>query len=441
MLKPEQLARLSGLYSHEYHPSPDDCPRFASSIRTLAALRLEKVDSDAARHICACPACRNALYEERLRLKLQTDPIASSRIPCAAVKPVDMFDFIVPFGLDLHRRQYEKFTAVLADHLRQCPTCLEKMRQLHNIIYTIDTRGDSGVTTIYQFAPGNRQKAMANVSDQYPTWPIKVHAAGPGFEKKPIPPLISRFTKKLAQNASKPKLKQLAKLTAAAVFVAIVAVLIVKMPEARGITLSDVYSAFKGTINVHVRHMDATGETLIEQIWSSEKHGLLLITNDRRATLWDVNAGIAKSRPSDSNRVRVTALSEEALSETRELIAGFSNIMPFSDESKIPKPWTWDQISDPNLEARVLGTVIYELTWKDHAVLRSWRGFIDIRTSLPIIAEAYEKGNRDRELILQSVIQFEYPSDDEFLAAIEALKVEPESGAAGIPPSIPALSP
>ena len=117
--------------------------------------------------------------------------------------------------------------------------------------------------------------------------------------------------------------------------------------------------------------------------------------------------------------------------------------MPFADESKIPAGWRWEQVQDPAVTSLVPDTVVYDLTWsRDSYVQQKWRGFIDIRTNLPKRREMYTKKNGEENFVLTRITRIEYPSDEEFLSMIEAaIKVEPESEAAGKPHSTPALSP
>jgi hypothetical protein len=439
-LRGEQLARLSALFSHEYRNEPGACEKYANSLKTLAGLRFDNMEADAARHVCACRKCRNALYEERLRLKLQSAGGEMSRLPCGEIKSADMFDFVVPFGLDPQRHQYIKFNTALAEHLRHCPNCLERMRQMHNIIYAIDARDESSFATVYQFVPGKEKKGFADISESYKGWPIKVQAAGPGIQSVTHPRLKSRLAGFLSHTTTHIKFQQFAKIAAAAaVFIILGTLLFTKMPQAEGVMLSDVYSAFSA-VNVHVRQISGIDGRVIDDSWVSARHQLLFRNQSGRFTLWDLKSRTSTLRSTRNGPVHQIQLSEEAFKNTERAIKNYENIMPFSNERSIPAGYSWEQIDDPAVRS-IPGTVIYDLTWTTQKQQNRWRAYIHVRTNLLQRSEFYTTDEREPAMRLTNVVVYDYPSDENLMAAIEKVTEKPESGAAGIPPSIPALSP
>lgn len=147
-LEQKQLVQLGELYAGGYHKSRGNCRKTRKAIRTIAEMDFAPTTTEVLRHVCLCPKCRQLLYEER-KTMLEGMPAydISPEFPCGSVSSSDLFVCTIPFSLDPPNDQYAKFRPSFTSHLLKCQTCLEKMQKLHNTIYAILERPDSGVVT------------------------------------------------------------------------------------------------------------------------------------------------------------------------------------------------------------------------------------------------------------------------------------------------------
>ena len=116
----------------------------AATARSVAAMNFGGINSDDLGHLCKCSVCRNLLFDERQKLhdSLPKD-VKSPGFSCDSVLATDIFDYVVPIGLDPANDQYIMFRESLVSHLRSCPTCLAKIQELHRTIYGIADRAES----------------------------------------------------------------------------------------------------------------------------------------------------------------------------------------------------------------------------------------------------------------------------------------------------------
>jgi len=150
-LRDDQLNRLGLFYGQAGHPSRSHCRAARPVASGLAAFSLDGVDSDTLNHLCLCPECRSRVYRERARAMTgrYVPDERTGVLACHEVLPADLFDFVVPFGLeaDTIARTSGRRDAV-ATHLRACPRCVEKVQSLHRTLYAIAERTDSTVCTV-----------------------------------------------------------------------------------------------------------------------------------------------------------------------------------------------------------------------------------------------------------------------------------------------------
>ncbi len=150
----EQLALLAEFYSQASFQNSHECAVFRDSIELAAEMWFDDVKADVLRHICLCKDCRGLVYGKRLAMKRKAGKKEEAdKFPCDSITEADLFVYVLPFGLDPAYDQYLRFRASVTVHLRKCPRCLEKVRQLHNKLYSIADRSESGVVTCYETTP------------------------------------------------------------------------------------------------------------------------------------------------------------------------------------------------------------------------------------------------------------------------------------------------
>ena len=186
-LADKQLRRLTELLTADPPKDRTSCAEARKFILPLAEADYSPaVSAEVLRHVCICPECRARLYQARQALapRWQTaDSTERLPFPCDQVNTSDIFDYVVPYGIDPANDQYARFRPSLTTHLRQCPDCLEKMQKLHEELYAIVGRRESGVVTKFTVARADQREAqVAKPEDVYAYWPVNVEVLAQGDE-------------------------------------------------------------------------------------------------------------------------------------------------------------------------------------------------------------------------------------------------------------------
>jgi len=147
-LDQKYLSRRSELFAGEPYKNTGSCRETQEAMQLVAEMNFSATAAEILRHVCICQTCRQLLYQQRKEM-LESLPAydTSPEFPCESVCPSEIFVYTIPFGLDPTNDQYAKFRPSFASHLVKCQTCLGKMQELHNTIYAILERPDSGVVT------------------------------------------------------------------------------------------------------------------------------------------------------------------------------------------------------------------------------------------------------------------------------------------------------
>ncbi|MEN6577833.1 MAG: hypothetical protein ABFD90_15925 [Phycisphaerales bacterium] len=176
VLRVDQLNRLSLFYRQVGGHDLSHCPAARPVAAGLAAFSLDGADSQTLNHVSLCPECQTWLY--RQRAQTMTDrcvPKARTGVlACSEVSTADVFDFVVPFGLDAATvaRTSGRRDAV-ATHVRACPQCLEKVQSLHRTLYAVVERADSAVCTVCRTEKDAAEACEQTQADAY-RYPIHV---------------------------------------------------------------------------------------------------------------------------------------------------------------------------------------------------------------------------------------------------------------------------
>jgi len=142
----KKRARFADFLSEPKIEHSDSCAAIMANSELISDLlnrmQFEQLSPDTLKHICLCRSCRNFIYRARLELQVKAADIENlQQIPCDTVNASCLFDYVFPYGIDPSQDEYAKFRKSFTEHLCRCPKCLEKMRQLHNSIYSIADRG------------------------------------------------------------------------------------------------------------------------------------------------------------------------------------------------------------------------------------------------------------------------------------------------------------
>jgi hypothetical protein len=426
-LSREQLYRLSQLFADKPVGSNISCTEAQNAIPSIVSMIFSETDSEVLKHLCTCPICRKLVYKERQKLCDDLPEYTSSpEFPCESVSASDFFDYVVLYGIDPANDQYAKFRESLTSHLRTCPNCLAKMQQLHDTVYRIVERTESEVVTIYHIDESAKAKASVESDDLYAGFPIKVEVIGQKDEVRAehLSPTID-FGTALKQKVSMEKLKPLLKAAVAAAAVIFIAVaLLLNVPTAKAVTLSQIYKALEKVKNVYISKFvpGETGPT--QEKWVSRTLNIYMTKTAKQCVLWDVASGVTKVKYLDTGAVETSRLSVESIADIEGKMSGYLGLVPFTNMSEIPADAQWSRVIYKSLEASTEDIEIYDLMWAEAAyegsvVFKKWRFFVNPQTNLPQKTEFSEKLPADDEYVLESTNIIEYLSNSEIQKIIK----------------------
>jgi len=424
-LNRKQLGRLSRLFAEDPLEGTVSCSEAQAGALAVALLAFHKTNTGVLKHMCACPDCREALYQyrESVRNKLLRDGEVQERFPCEDVSTADIFDYCVPYGIDPDTDQYAKFREALALHLQSCPACLTKMQQLHNTVYGIAERVDSEVVTICHIDESVKAQAPIDSDDLYGGFPIRVEVVGSedGITVEP-----SASTMALKRKVSTKNLKPLIKPAVAAAAVILIAVaLFFNMPTAKAVTIEQVYKAIEKIKNVYITSFEPNQTKLAQELWVSKTLNVYMIKTEKEIVLWDIGNTLKKTKNLDTDTIDTMSLADEILAGIERKMSGYLGLLPFADISDIPPGAQWSRITGKGLDASMEGIEVYDLVWIRKAydgsgVFKRWRVFFNPKANLPHRIEWYQKLTGGEEYTLASVNVVEQLDESQMRAVLKA---------------------
>jgi hypothetical protein len=420
-----QLCRLGQIFADKHARETVGCSQAQADILPVAAMSFSETDAEVLRHFCTCPACREQLYQHRETVctELPSNEGGQDRFSCEEVSAADIFDYCFPYGIDPANDQYAKFRPALTPHLRQCPTCLVKMQQLHRKVYDIADRHDSGVITCFTVKKEIKETTAAESEDLYADWPVKVEVLG---EPRPEPEVVSGTT--VSPRLSKPtaaklSFRQLLKPAAVAAALVIGALLLLNVPVAKGMDLGQVYQALRRITNVHITTFHRREPNPTQQVWVSRTSNAKMLRTETECVLWDLENKTQKTKGLMTGSIVSAELDDDVLAAVKATMAGAFGLVPFSSLSEAPKGARWEQVVDKDIEFSTTNTQVYDLLWTqakpDGSVVHNkWRGYIEAETRLLTTMEWWEKNAGDEEYNLLNIIKVSYPTAAEIKTLI-----------------------
>jgi len=426
-LERKQLCRLSQLFADKAGQDNVSCSQARAAIFTVVLMYSRQADKDILKHLCICPDCRRALYEYRddFRNELLSDNRVQPDFPCENVSLADIFDYVVPYGFDPANDQYAKFRESLISHVRVCPTCLNKMQELHWIIFNIIERSESGVVTVYNIDESAKTQAASESDELYSGFPTKVSVVNRDDEVKDEQAgSTPDFGDALKQRVSERKLKPLIKTAiAAAAIILIGFALLLNIPTAKAITIEGIYKAIEKVQNVHISSFVPDEKEPIQEMWISRTLNTYMSKTGNELVLWDIPNRTRKTKHLDTSVTDTTQLSEDKINVIRTEMSGSLGLMPFYDISEIPANAEWSRAGRTGLEVEE-GTEVYDLSWSDKAydgsiVFWKWRFFVAAEINLPKRIEQYKWLAESVESTVETIMVVEYLSDSELQKMIK----------------------
>lgn len=424
-LTQKQLYRLGQLLADKPTEEPVSCSQARTAIPAVTSMALQETTAEILKHLCICPDCRKLLYQHRetIRMELLQNKMLQNEIPCDTVSATDIYDYCFPYGIDPANDQYAKFREALTSHLRNCPTCLAKIQQLHTTVRNIADRPDSEVVTCYELESMAKKPEFSDINDLYADWPIKVQV----LEKsKPVPLVPNEpvpFPQRLKQKVSALNLKQFIKPAAAAAIILIGILILFSVPAAKAVDLSQIYKALEKVKNVCISRFVPNKAEPIQKKWVSRTLNVSVQKTKKQAILFDLQNRIRKIKNLSTDSIQETPISGDFLTKVEKYIAGSFGLVPFSDITVAPKGAQWNRVDDKDIEVTILGTKVYDLTWTKkvpNTEFWKWRVFIDTTSNLPKRTEWYKKTPIENEYTLWSIEAVAYPTDNEIKTVIQS---------------------
>jgi hypothetical protein len=430
----KQLRRLSQLFAETSSSDRTSCTETQDAILAVLAVALmdfENTNEDALKHICICPECRNKLYQHRDSVikELLHNSTGQEQFCYQDIPQADIFDYVIPYGLDPANDQYAKFRPSLTSHLRVCPICLAKMQKLHNAVYVIAERSESEVVTIYHVDKSAKTQSVNESDDLYSGFPIRVEIAE-GGETTEVQQQTSTvdFVTALKKKTSEKTIKLLFKVAIVAAVILIGFTLLFNIPTAKAVTIEQICNALGRIKNVHILSFTADRKEPVQELWVSRTLNIFMTKTDSESVLSDISKGIRRSKQAGVDIIETASLPDDVAANIRKAINGFLGLVPFNDISEIPTNAKWEREAKEGLGTKGEDTDIYNLIWLDKTrsgkeISFKWRVFVNPETMLPKKVEIYEKSPSDEGFTLTSIKVVEYLSEDGIKSSIEKLSL------------------
>lgn len=426
-LSDRQLTRLGQLFAEERRANTKVCAEAKNAIDSIGAMAFENTSAAIMKHLSVCPECRQLLYESR-KSRIEALPQNSKQSPtvCDSISAADIFDYVVPYGIDPDRGQ--PVIRSSTSHLINCPKCLNKMQKLHETVYGILERRESGIVTCFKLDKSARDSAMGGPEDLYEDWPIEVQVFDKSVKTKAIETTdtsaVGGHTTPLKPN-SKQKLSSLnirpfIKPAAAAAAIILAAFLLFNAPTASAVNLSQISKALEGIKNVCITTFYQEESNKTQEIWISRTLNIKMLKTGNTCTLWDLNTKSEKSKNLNTGLIEITKLEDALLLNIKKTMEGTLGLLPFNSMLKAPEGAKWLPVSDGNIDTDISATEKYELIWTDKksGVYNQWRAYVDVERKLPNKIEWLSKQQAEEEYKLSTIIRLDYTTTTKIQAAI-----------------------
>jgi len=417
-LNRKQLHRLSQLFAEEPPQDHTQCSDMRERAKSVAKMDFGGISAEDLKHICKCPVCRGVCYEARQDLcDSLPEYDQSPEFPCESVAVTDIFDYVVPYGLDPISDQYAQFRESLTAHLHMCPMCLAKIQQLHKAVYAISERAESDVVTIFLIDHSAKAQPVGESDDLYAGFPIRVETRRREDESVSTIDVSAA----LKQKASVMNLKLLVKAAGVAAVILVAVALLLNTPTAKAITIGQIYEALEKATNVHISSFVPGKAEPAQEKWISRALSMYLTKTEKQWVLWDIHNEVRKSKQSDTGVAEIIPLTSDLLTSVERNMSGSLGLTPFDDISEIPPGAEWRHITDADTETPTEDTEVYELTWTKYSgsITFKWRVSVETRTNRPRKTEFYQKLSADSDYILTSIMVVDYVSDNEIQTVIK----------------------
>ena len=396
-LTTNQLCRLERFLADKSIKKSNACSEAQKAIPFIARLDFEGLPADILKHVCLCHSCQSELSDLRNAHIQRISKIENPQpFACSEIMARDIFDFAVPYGLELQNHQNTNPNRLFIAHIARCADCFKKLLDLQKQIFEIFNRPDSGVTTKTNIDTSN--ETNKNGSNALPILVEVTHKINPW--------------RKIEKQFTSTSLKRLIK-PAAAVLLFALALYIFTIPTAHAIALEDIYSAVAKVTNVHILSFVPDKNEPIRQQWISESLKISIIKTPEQIVAWDLGSHIKKTKIFATGDIDTNSFSNGTALKLNKVMSNTAGLLPFSKLTDIPQNSKWEQVT--NDVNGMQNVKIYDLTWTETAEgnlvrYKKWRGFLDVKTDLPQRIEWFENPDETRFIYVEIIFYNQYPT-------------------------------
>ena len=412
------LYRLSRLFTAK---SDDDnnisCTSAKSDMMAFVMMAFHESDEQSLKHLCTCKECRTSIYQYRETIRVEFLREKGEK-PCflsSKLSNDDVFDYTIPYGLDIERYRKSEFQQSRTTHIRRCPFCLEKIQELHRTVYCIAERPDSEIVTRYNVENSEQTVSIDDSENLYAGYPVRVEVGGASREAAALSAgSIINFTAALKRKILNSNFKSIPRGGIAGLL--IVAVLLTSMlfysTNAKGLTLAQLHNVFKRINNVHITsYIYTTGsDKPYQEQWILRSEEKYISESDGEFVLSDI-IGKTQTTIRPGTEATKNKMSEELINDIKRKINGSIELL-----YNFPAGSEWNKI-ETEPQSINDGTEIYELIWTpEHSIgpeLNKLRFFIKSDINLPVRVELYRKQAGESKFLPETYKTIEYLNDEE----------------------------
>jgi hypothetical protein len=302
------------------------------------------------------------------------------------------------------------------------------MQKLHETVYGILERRESGIVTCFKLDESARSSALDSPEDLYEDWPIEVQVFDKSVKTEAIEATDTSVVGNLAVSL-KPNLKQtlsslnirrFIKPAAAAAAVILAALFLFNSPLAKAVDLGQIYKALGRITNVYTAMFEFEKTEPTQEIWVSQASNAMIFENAKERVLYDIKNKYQKLKDLNTGSITTTKMDNTARAKIQEMMKAPWGLLPSHNIFKLYPDAKWERVSDENIETIIPDTEVYDLTWTEEKFAsRKWRGYVNNKTRLPQRVEWWLKLADEDEYKRVTTIKVSYPTEAEIQAAIK----------------------
>jgi hypothetical protein len=184
------------------------------------------------------------------------------------------------------------------------------------------------------------------------------------------------------------------------------------------VSLGQMYQALSKMKDFHMIAISPDTGNVIHEKWIANSLGLMLIEQQGRSVLWNINEATMKTEGLETKQ-----LNKEAALGIKKTMEPSVNLLPFPYLSQVPGQADWKKIEPTQTDVEIAGTEIYDLVWTEEIgfgrkLTKRSRCYIDILSRVPRRTELWQED--DGEFKLLNVIKITYPGSAKISKSITA---------------------